>query len=112
MSSQLLKSVLDAILAKIGSVAAVTSTDKSGTITTGGESQVAIAANASRKGGFIQNTSEDYLYVNDGASASTSSAFIVPGGVIELSVNGQVYTGDIHIYGATTGQSFAAKEYT
>ena len=91
----------------------------SGSITSGGVAQTLSAARAGipRKGWSIQNTSAGNLYVNDiGSSASTSdglSYVIVPGAM--LAINPQstesVSQSSISIIGATTGQTFVAREW-
>lgn len=86
--------------------------NKSGTITTGGTAQVAIAENSKRIGFWIQNVSAGDLYVNDvGTAAATgSSVKIAAGSIYESPAMGCV-TGDISIFGATTAQAFVAREY-
>ena len=91
----------------------------SGSITSGGVAQTLSAARGGtpRKGWSIQNTSAGNLYVNDiGSSASTSdglSYVIVPGAM--LAINPQsiesVSQSSISIIGATTGQTFVAREW-
>lgn len=91
----------------------------SGSITSGGVAQTLSAARTGvpRKGWSIQNTSAGNLYVNDiGSSASTSdglSYVIVPGAM--LAINPQsiesVSQSSISIIGATTGQTFVAREW-
>lgn len=55
-------------------VAALTSTQVGGTVTTHGTFQQALASNASRKGCTIQNTSADTEYVFFGATVSATTA--------------------------------------
>jgi hypothetical protein len=92
----------------------------SGSITTGGTSQTLSAARTGipRKGWLVQNTSAGNLYVNDfGGAASTSdgtSYLIVPGALLSTdAMGGQdgVFQGSITINGATTGQTFVAREW-
>lgn len=93
--------------------AAATKTDQSGTITTGGTQQTAIASNASRKGFEIQNQSTGNLYFSTLASAvqSEPSILLGPGQLYETPLGGSG-TGAVSIIGATTGQAFAAREWT
>jgi hypothetical protein len=87
-------------------------TDHSGTIAVGGTSQVAIAANISRKKVIIQNpiTESEVLYVNFGAAAGAGDSFeILPGG--SYTEDGpQVSTQEIQVNAATGGHVFVAKE--
>ncbi len=89
-----------------------TSTDKSGTVASGGSAQTAIAANASRKGWMLSNLSNDILYVRDDGSAAsaTTGVPLYPGQTIND--GGQVSTSLISVLGATTGDAYSAKEYT
>ena len=91
----------------------VTPTDKSGTITTGGTAQVAIALNANRRGFVIQNLSAGDLWWNDvGAATAASPSFKIVAGQGYESIAGNCPTTAISIIGATTGQAFAARELT
>lgn len=91
----------------------------SGTITTGGTAQTLSAARGGtpRKGWSVYNSSAGNLYVNDvGGTASTSDGLsytIVPGAM--LAINPQsiesVSQSSISIVGATTGQTFVAREW-
>lgn len=89
-----------------------TFTDRSWTITTGGVAQQLMASNASRTGFYVQNTSDDDLWISDVGTASAGGASIlIPSGMIYESMAHAVPTTAISIYGATTGQSFAAREF-
>jgi hypothetical protein len=94
----------------------VTYTDRSGTVTAGGTAQTAMAANASRKGLWVQNVSTGDLYINSVAAASSTvsagsgSLKIVSGAYWEPPAHG-VPTGAISVYGATTGQAWVAREW-
>ena len=87
-------------------------TDKSGTITLGGTAQTAIAANTARVGYSIQNTSTGVLWFSGvgTAAANGSSMILLPNGYYETPLNAK-NTGAVSIFGATTGQSFAAREW-
>jgi|GEM_PF-1991001 len=90
----------------------VTYTDRSGTITAGGTAQQMAAANASRKGYFIQNNSTSDLWINSVTTAVLSQPSIkLPAGALyEAPANGVPVTA-ISIIGATTAQAFSAREY-
>ena len=82
----------------------------SGTIDTGGVSQLAIAANTDRSEAWIANPSDTlYLYINiDGDPAGPN----LPGSIAIPPLLGWAgnVTNDIQIYGATTGQAYTAGE--
>jgi len=101
-----------ASLPVVATVAGVTYTDRSGTITAGGTAQQLAAANASRKGYFIQNNSSGDIWINSVTTAvlSQPSLKIVTGAIYECPANGAPVTA-ISIIGATTGQAFSAREY-
>jgi len=88
----------------------------SGTITTGGEAQTLLVegtgATNNRRGFFVQNTSSGDLFIRFGADASAagSSIKLLAGAYYETPAS---YQGDarVSIFGATTGQSFAAGEW-
>lgn len=95
----------------------VTPTDKGGTITLGGTSQTAIAANASRKGCWIQNpvnATED-IYISSSAAAVTTAgtpddADLAPGGAWSCLQGGNIIQTAIRIIAVTTAHAFIAKE--
>lgn len=84
--------------------------DKSGTVTLGATAQVLMAANASRRGFWIQNQSSGDLWISSlGTAAATQPSLWLPAGAFyEPSA---VPLTAISIYGATTGQAFAAREW-
>lgn len=88
-------------------------TDKSGTITLGGVAQTQITANASRHGCIVQNQSSADLWLNDlGVTAAAIQPSIwLPAGAVWTCSTGGTSLLAISIYGATTGQSFAAREW-
>ena len=85
--------------------------DKSGSITTGGAAQVAMAALSTRKAYFFQNISSEIMWgsFTGTAAPNTSGSFpISPNGIIRST---QVCeTTALSIYGATTGQKFTMWE--
>lgn len=90
----------------------VTLTDRSGTITSGGTAQTLMASNAARKGFYIQNTSSGDLWISSvGTAAVAGSSMRVIAGSLYECPSYAVPTTAISIYGATTGQSFAAREF-
>lgn len=90
----------------------VTLTDKSGTITTGGTAQTAMASNASRRGFEVQNLSTGDLWISTLATAvqNQPSMKIAPGQLYETPAH-RVSTGAVSIIGATTGQAFYGREW-
>ena len=86
-------------------------TNRSGTITTGGAAQVAMAALSTRKAYFFQNVSSEIMWgsFTGTAAPNTSGSFpISPNGIIRST---QVCeTTALSIYGATTGQKFTMWE--
>lgn len=100
----------------VSAAAAVTYTDISGAITTGGAAQTAAAANANRRGLIIQNVSSGALYISTtgtasaSVSASSGSIRLDAGAYWEAPAHG-VPAGAVSIYGATTGQAWAGREW-
>lgn len=92
--------------------AQVTFTDRSGTIATGGVAQQLMAANAARRGFWVQNTSLADLWISEVGTAAVAGASIqIPSGAIYETMAHAVPIAAISIFGATTGQSFAAREF-
>lgn len=85
--------------------------DKSGTITTGGTSQTLSAAK-SRHYLFVQNTSSANEYINftSAASAGSGSVVLIPGASF-VQEGSFVSSELVTIFGATTGQTFTAKDF-
>jgi hypothetical protein len=84
--------------------------ERGGAITTGNTSQQVMAANAARKGAWIQNQSSGDLYVRVGGAATLdqNSLRIAPAQLYEFP---HAPVGAVNIVGATNGQVFAAKEW-
>lgn len=84
-------------------------TDRSGTITLGGTSQQAAAANTSRRYLIFQNISDTTMWLNFGtaAVATQPSIQIVAGGNYEPLV---APTQAVNVLCATTGKAYACKE--
>lgn len=95
----------------------VTPTDDGGTIASGGTAQNAMAANTSRKGGWVQNpcnATED-LYVSTTAAAVVTAgapddADLAPCGSFSLNQNGLVIQTAVSVNAATTAHAYIAKE--
>lgn len=87
-----------------------TTTDKSGSITTGGVAQNVAASNSRRKGFWFQNVSDTDMWINElgTAAASQPSILIPPYSMYEFSV---VPVTAISVYCATTGKQFSAREW-
>lgn len=86
--------------------------DKSGSITSTGVAQTAIAANTLRSGCIIQNRSvSNAMYVNDlGAASTGQQSFMVPAGGFWPPSDYPVATGAVSILG-TVGDLFTAREW-
>ena len=88
-----------------------TPTDKSGSITTGGAAQVAMAALSTRKGYFFQNISSEVMWgswVGTAAPNTAGSFPIQPNGILRNTTPCE--TTALSIYGATTAKVFTAWE--
>lgn len=87
-------------------------TDRSGTITTGGTAQQAMAANATRKYLLIQNSSDTAMWFNftTTAVADSPSFYLSPNGGSFVQEGSFVSTEAISIICATTGKKWTAKE--
>ena len=90
-----------------------TITSRSGTIATGGAAQSLMAANAARKGWFIQNNSTGDLWVNrfGGTAIAGQPSILIPAGALYETPDGGSGGNALSIYGATTGQTFTAAEW-
>jgi hypothetical protein len=88
-----------------------TPTNRSGSITTGGAAQVAMAALSTRKGYFFQNVSSEIMWgswVGTAAPNTAGSFPISPNGVLRNTAPCE--TTALSIYGATTGKVYTAWE--
>lgn len=95
-----------------GGTSQVTYTDKSGTVTSGGSAQTLMAANTSRRGFLVQNQSTGDLWISSlGAAAATQPSIWLPAGAYYEPPPTGVPTAAISIFGATTAQAFAAREW-
>lgn len=92
-----------------------TLTDRSGTIATGGQSQLVAPAFAYRSYLFVQNPSSaaESLFVNFSfpANMGTGSYELLPGASIEMKLLGFVSIEAVNVVAATTGHAFTYKEF-
>ena len=87
--------------------------DGSGTVTTGGSAQTLFGGVVPANGFLVQNNSSSALWISDVGAASAG------GGSIQLTANGGVFAtpsgykpaGAVSLFGATTGQLFAARRW-
>jgi hypothetical protein len=86
-------------------------TNKSGTITLGGTSQLLAAGNTTRSYFFVQNISSDVLWIDFDVAAvqDQPSIKLLPAATFVME-SGFVSTDSITIIGPTTGAKFVAKE--
>lgn len=94
--------------------AAISDTDRSGEITTGGQQQVLLDANPVRAGFSIQNLSTEDLWINwTGTAVATQSrpSFKIPPDCWYETPAHAVPTGIVRVIGPTTGQDFSAREW-
>lgn len=92
-----------------------TATDRSGAVTAGGTAQNAMAANASRQGGFIYNpitaaqqniAAAESLFVSESGTANANTSVeIKPGGMFQIGS-----TNAISVLGATTSHAWSGEE--
>jgi hypothetical protein len=86
-------------------------TDKSGSITATGVSQVAIAANSARSGFLIQNRSLNPMHINDlGAATVGASSFTLAPGECFPPAGYPITANAINILG-TVSDIFSAREW-
>jgi hypothetical protein len=92
-----------------GSIKAVS--DASSTVTSGGVSQLALAANSDRKFLKLQNVSSTLdLWYNVGSAAAQQQGSIKLGpGVADTYENQVIPSGAVHVIGPSTGQGFTLK---
>jgi hypothetical protein len=98
------------LLARVPSVQG-TLTNRSGTITLGGTAQTLAAVNATRRYLFIQNLSVGDLWLNFTTTAVAAQPSIKLAAGDSFVMEGSfVSTELVSVFGATTGQAWAAKE--
>jgi hypothetical protein len=86
--------------------------DRSGVIATGGTAQTVAAALANRHGFWLQNISDEPLWLSDvGTAGPDASSMMIPAGALyEMPAQG-VTAAALSIWGATAGQRFVAREW-
>jgi hypothetical protein len=89
-----------------------TTADKSGSVTTGGTAQTAIAANTGRVAWCIQNDplGTEVLYVRVGATATATTGVALNPGSQVCSSPSSVDTALVSVLGATTGHKWYGQE--
>jgi hypothetical protein len=86
--------------------------DGSGTITTGGQTQLLFAGVVPTNGFQVGNTSAGMLYVSDAGTASADgSSMPIAAGSVYTTPCGYRPAGAVSIFGATIGQSYAARRW-
>jgi hypothetical protein len=93
--------------------AGAAASDGSGTIAAGGSAQLLFGGIVPSHGFLVQNNSSAALWISDVGTASAGGAGI------QLAANGGLFTtpggykpaGAVSLYGATTGQAFAARRW-
>lgn len=87
-------------------------TESSYSVTT--SSSMAVAANASRKGGYIQNISDTDMYISWGSTATTTTKTkLFSGASMPLQITNLVYTGAIYaIHGGTGTKTLVIVQVT
>jgi hypothetical protein len=93
--------------------AAVPASDGSGAVATGGAAQMLFGGIVPDNGFLVQNNSAEALWLSDVGTASSGGASIqiaANGGII-ATPPGYKPSGAVSLYGATTGQVFAARRW-
>ena len=93
--------------------AAAAASDGSGTLATGGSAQTLFGGIVPANGFLVQNNSSAALWISDVGTAASGGASL------QLAANGGIFAtpsgykpaGAVSLYGATTGQAFAARRW-
>lgn len=87
--------------------------DKSGTIASANVSQQIAAANPNRMGFWIENNSEDEIYVDFGKNAEIGKGIRLAPPLRRsfFAVRGEAGSGTITVIGIITGQVYSAREW-
>jgi hypothetical protein len=86
--------------------------DGSGTISSGGTAQTLFGGVAPVDGWLVANNSSITLYVSDVGIATSGGASIpIVAGMVFATPSGYKPAGPVSLYGATTGQTFAARRW-
>jgi hypothetical protein len=93
--------------------AAAPAGDGSGTVATGGAAQMLFGGIAPDNGFLVQNNSAAALWISDvgTASAGGASLQLAANGGLFMTPTGYKPAGAVSLYGATTGQAFAARRW-
>ena len=93
--------------------AGVAASDGSGTVATGGSAQTLFGGLVPVNGFIVQNNSSAALWVSDVgvASAGGASIQLAANGGLFATPSGYKPAGAVSLYGATTGQGFAARRW-
>jgi len=93
--------------------AAGAGTDGSGTVATGGNAQALFGGIVPVNGFLVQNNSSAVLWISDvgAASAGGASIQLAAGGGLFVTPSGYKPAGAVSLFGATTGQAFAARRW-
>lgn len=88
-------------------------TDGSGTLASGGSAQTMFGGLVPVNGFLVQNNSSAALWVSDVGAASSGGASIqiAANGGMFMTPSGYKPAGTVSLYGATTGQVFAARRW-
>jgi hypothetical protein len=86
--------------------------DGSGTVGTGGTAQTLFGGVVPINGWLVANNSSAILYVSDVGAATIGGASIpIPPSAVFATPSGYKPAGAISLYGATTGQAYAARRW-
>jgi hypothetical protein len=86
--------------------------DGSGTVSSGGTAQALFGGVLPVDGWLVANNSSTALYVSDVGTATSGGASIpIAPGVVFATPSGYKPAGPVSLYGATTGQAFAARRW-
>lgn len=87
-------------------------TDGSGTVAVGGTAQVLFGGIVPLNGWLLANNSSSTLYVSDVGSATPGGASVpIAPGAVFATPPGYKPGGSVSLYGATSGQTFAARRW-
>jgi hypothetical protein len=92
--------------------AGIAAVDGSGAVVTGGMAQTLFAGVVPVNGYLVANNSSAVLYVSDvGAANPGGTSIPIAVGAVFMTPSGYKPAGPISLYGATTGQPFAARRW-
>ncbi len=93
--------------------AGAAATDGSGTLAAGGSAQTLFGGIVPTSGFLVQNNSSAALWISDVGAASSGGASlqIAANGGIFMTPSGYKPAGAVSLFGATTGQAFAARRW-